>query len=162
MPTFKKPMTELLDLVPSIKIDSPSTHAYDAVAAIGRLKDEGRSLWEEGSKEFARWKRACDRLWKFLNSEMGERRFERRESLGEALKDFIDGWDHERGRLSQMLHAKRISPVDRRSALDWMEFIFRLSIGAIVSYWTRPVTHIHLHDTVNLTFTVERLNPECA
>ena len=154
MPSFKKPMTELLDMVPSIKSDSPSTHAYVAVSAIGRLRDDGCGLWEEGSREFARWKRACDRLWKFLNSEMGERRFQKGESLGEALKDFIDGWDHERGRLSQMLQAKRISAADRRSALDWMEFIFRLSIGAIVSYWTRHVTHMSLKDTGSLTFTM--------
>ena len=156
MPRFKKPMTELLDRVPSIKSDPPSTHAYDAVAAIGRLKDDGRRLWGDGSREFARWKSACDLLWKFLNSEMGERRFQRGESLGDALKDFIDGWDHERGRLSQMLQTKRISTVDRRSILDWMEFIFRLSIGAIVSFWTRHVTDMSLQDTGVVTFTMEK------
>lgn len=47
MPTFKKPMTELLDLIPSIKSDPPSTHAYDALAAIGSLTDEGHRLWGE-------------------------------------------------------------------------------------------------------------------
>ena len=157
MPTFKKPMTELLDLVPSITSGPPSTHAHAAVAAIGRLKDEGHILWNQGSKEIARWERACDRVRKFVNSEMGERRFQRGQSLGEALKAFIDGWDHERGRLSQMLHAKQISAADRRSALDWLEFIFRLSIGAIVSYWTHHVAHMRFESRAALTLhrTVE-------
>ena len=135
---FSRRRMELIDLVRRIRSYAPEDHAYNAIAGIGRLKDEGDHYWKDQHRVRDRWNHYCDDLFHFLNAEMGKRRFLDNQPLGAALTEFIHEFEHHTGRLYQMLHAKHISAADRRRELAWMDLIYRFSTYAILTFWTQP------------------------
>lgn len=129
---------ELIDLVHHINEHTSAEHSYNAVASVGRLKEEGNRFWKTQPRERDRWNHYCDDLFRFLNAGMGERRFLRKQSLEEALTEFIDQFEHHTGRIYQMLHAKHIATFDREWVLAWINVIYRFSTYAILTFWAMP------------------------
>lgn len=135
---FSRRRMELIDLVRRIRSHAPEDHAYNSVASIGRLKDEGNHYWKDQPRARDRWNHYCDGLLRFLNAEMEKRRFLENQPLGAALTEFIHEFEHHTSRLYQMLHAKHISAANRRRELAWMDLIYRFSTYAILTFWTQP------------------------
>ena len=131
-------MMRFRNLVYRINEHPPEEHAYNAVASIGRLKDEGIRFWKSQPPAGDRWNHYCDDLFRFLNAEMGERRFLRKQSLETALVEFIHEFEHHTGRIHQMLHAKHIAAADRLGLVAWIDHIYRFSTYAILTFWRNP------------------------
>ena len=73
--------------------DQTSGHLmHNAIAGIQRLRDDGRGYWSEDSKEGRRWRKACNRLWKFL--ERVDLRRSQGEPLEEILREFFSAGGH--------------------------------------------------------------------
>ena len=112
-------------------------HLRDALAVIGRLKDEGRRFWPDGSAQLSRWKEGCTELWTFLNN-LGARRNVESQDLATAMREFIQEFEHHTGRMYQMLYGATARPDEDQSVTDifeWFNLVFRLSIYALLSGW---------------------------
>ena len=101
---FNERHGQLIDLVKRFEAEPSSTHAYNALAAIGRLKDDGATFWNEGSKQLARWRHYCTVLWKFLNADLGRRRHIESQDLATVLREFIQEFEHSIGGMYEMLY----------------------------------------------------------
>ena len=53
---FNERHGRLIDYVDRFEAKPSSTHARDALAAIGRLHDDGARFWDEGSRQLTRWR----------------------------------------------------------------------------------------------------------
>ena len=126
------------DFVPLFEKAPSSTHVRNARAVIERLRDEeGKALWPEGSEELSRWQRGWTELWWFMNR-LEERRHIKKQDLPTALREFIHKFEHETGRMIQMLYSQpdtstRDSNIESTSR--WCDFVFRCAIYAVVSFW---------------------------
>lgn len=124
----------------------------NAIGGIQRLRDDGRGYWSEDSKEGRRWRKACNRLWKFL--ERVDLRRSRGEPLEEILREFFGEFEHQSDRLRQLLHQKQASETadkEREQASRWLEFIFRAATYAIVAAW---FNYKRVNQTVYLTLNM--------
>ena len=135
---FKDRHLKLIDLIERFESKSSSTHAYNALAAIGRLKDDGAIFWDEGSDQLTRWRRSCTELSQFINAELGRRRHIEKQDLATALREFIQEFEHSTDRMYQMLHGISDEPDDNpylERMLRWLELVYRYSTYAIISFW---------------------------
>ena len=135
---YRKRWLQWRDFVPLFEKEPSSTHVRNARAVIERLRDEeGKALWPEGSEELSRWQRGWTELWWFMNR-LGERRHIRKQDLSTVLREFIHKFEHETGRMIQMLYSQpdtstRNSNIESTSR--WCDFVFRCAIYAVVSFW---------------------------
>ena len=126
------------DLVPLFEEKPSSTHVRNALAIMERLRDEeGKALWPEGSEELSRWQKGWKELWGFMNR-LGERRHVEKQDLPTALREFIHKFEHETGRMIQMLYSQpdtstRDSNIESTSR--WCNFAFKCAVYAVVSFW---------------------------
>ena len=134
---YSKRRVDLRDLVPRFEKEPSSTHVRNACAVIERLRDEGKTLWPEGSKELSRWQKGWTELWWFMNR-LGERRHIKKQDLPTALREFIQEFEHTTERMFQVLHSQpdasiRDSNVETIS--HWCDFAFRCATYAVVAFW---------------------------
>ena len=151
---FKERHVRLIDLVDRFEAKPASTHARNALAAIGRLNDDGATFWNEGSRQLTRWRRACTELWQFINAELGRRRHLEKQDLATALREFIQKFEHSTDRIYQMLHGISGDPADNSDLermLRWIELVYRYSTYAIISFWIDDKTE---HNSVKITMNL--------
>ena len=135
MPRYNERLLHLRDLVPRFEKEPSSTHVRNALAAIQRLRENGRTFWQEDSTELSRWREGCHELWNFINR-LGERRKE--QDLPTALREFIHDFEHDTGRMFQMLCSRpeaAATDPDIEWFSCWCDLVYRLSTYAIVSFW---------------------------
>ena len=148
---FNERKFKLIDLVDRFEAEPSSTHARNALAAIGRLKDEGAGFWDEGSNQLTRWRHYCTVLDQFINAELGRRRHMEKQDLSTALREFIQEFEHSIGGMYEMLHGISGDPDDNpklEPMLRWFELVYRFSTYAIVSFWIDDKTE---HNSVKIT-----------
>ena len=148
---FNERHGRLIDYVDRFEAKPSSTHARDALAAIGRLKDDGAIFWKEGSSQLTRWRRACTELWQFINAELGRRRHIEKQELATALREFIQEFEHSTDRIYQMLYGISDAPDDNpelERMFRWLELVYRFSTYAIISFWIDDKTE---HNSVKIT-----------
>ena len=135
---FRNRHLELLDIVGRFEAGSASGHAHAARAVIERVREEGRTFWEEGSSQLNRWRDYCNVLWKFIHTSLGERRNLRKQDITEALREFFREYEHSTYEMYKMLYGTSDDPENDlriKQVLDWFPLIFRCSTYAITSYW---------------------------
>ena len=150
---FNERHLKLIDLMDRFEAKPSSEHAYNALAAIGRLKDDGATIWNEGSSQLTRWRDYCTVLWTFVNS-LGKRRYIEKQDLTTVLRKFIQEFEHSIGRMYQMLYGISNDP-DNNPDLDrmlrWFEMVYRFSTYAIISFWIDDKTE---HNSVKITMNI--------
>ena len=154
MPRFKERQLRLVDMIGRFETKPSSEHVRDALAAIGRLKDDGAAFLDEDSGQLFRWREGCTTLWTFLNR-LGERRYVKKQDLATALREFIQEFEHSTGRMFQMLYSTSDDPdndPDIERILRWFDLIYRLSTYALISFWIDDKTEeVSVRITMNLT-----------
>jgi len=108
----------LRDLIPRFEAAPTSEHVRNAVAAVQRLDDEGRSFWPAGSNQLSRWERCCNDLLDIING-LGKRRWGQKQDLPTALREFIGEFEHTTYRMLQMLSNR---PDDLEHIGLWCDF----------------------------------------
>ena len=153
MPRFDERPLQWIDVLGRFEASSHQTHVHDALALIGRLKDEGRTFWPEGSSQVGRWEEGCTELWTFLNR-LGTRRDLNKQDLATALREFIQEFEHTTDRMYQMLYGAVADPNDDdrvTQVFDWFNLVFRSSTYALVSGWLNDKQEQNVVEiTVNL------------
>ena len=139
----------LRDLIPRFEAASTAEHVYNAISAIQRLDEEGKSLCQEGSKELSRWQRGCNDLLNIINGLWKRRRVEKHD-LPTALREFMQEFEHTTHRILQILCQR---PDDRERIGLWCDFIYRLSTYALVSFWIDDKTE---EMTIRIEMTFDR------
>ena len=137
MAPFDKRPLQWTDILGRFEACSHQTHVHDALGLIGRLKDEGRRFWPDGSSQLCRWEEGCTELGGFLNR-LGTRRDLCGQDLATVMREFIQGFEHNTERMYQMLYGAVESPDDDpgiTEVFDWFNFVFRSSIYALLSGW---------------------------
>ena len=140
----------LRDLIPRFEAVPTSEHVRNAVAAVQRLDNDGRSFWPTGSNQLSRWQRCCNDLLAIING-LGKRRWGQKQDLPTALREFIGEFEHTTYRMLQMLSN---SPDDLEHIGLWCDFTYRLSTYALVSFWIDDKTEqlsIHIEMTFDRT-----------
>ena len=153
-PRFKARQHQLMDFVGRFEAKPSSTHVYNALAAVRRLKDDGANFWDEGSDHLRRWREGCATLWTFLST-LGSRRDIEKQDLTVVLREFIQEFEHSTWRMYQLLYGVFGDPdnnPDLKQILDWFDLVYKLSTYALISTWIDDKTEqALLHITVNLT-----------
>lgn len=137
MARFKERTSDPLGFVGRFEAQASSSHAYNAVAAIGRLEDDGRRLWRTDRERRCRWVKACRTLSRFLN-DLEARRHTRQQDLATVLREFIAEFEHSTWRMYQMVHGRTADPCSDpalKQTLDWFELVYKLCTYAIVASW---------------------------
>ena len=148
---FNERHGRLIDYVDRFEAKPSSTHARDALAAIGRLKDDGAGFWDEGSRQLTRWRHYCTVLCTFLNSDLGRRRHLEKQKLATALREFIQEFEHSIGGMDEMLYGISDAPDDNpelERMFRWFEVVYRFSTYAIISFWIDDKTE---HNSFKIT-----------
>jgi hypothetical protein len=124
---------QLTDLIGRFEARSSADHCYRAIAALQRLRDDGRDYWKSDPQALKRWNRGCDVLLKFLNT-LGARR---KQPLATVMREFVQEFEHSLGRMYQLLFSTSVpnGEATREGYLSWVEFAYRLSTYAILSAW---------------------------
>ena len=151
---FNERKFKLIDLVDRFEAESSSTHVRNALAAIGRLQDDGAIFWDEGSDQLTRWRHYCTVLDQFINAELGRRRYMEKQELYKALREFIQEFEHSTDRMCQMLHGISDEPDDNpdlERMLRWFEVVYRFSTYAIISFWIPDKKE---HNSVKITMNL--------
>ena len=139
----------LRDLIPRFEAVPTSEHVRNAVAAVQRLDNDGRSFWPAGSNQLSRWQRCCNDLLAIVNG-LGKRRWGQKQDLPTALREFIAEFEHTTYRMLQMLSNRP----DLEHIGLWCDFTYRLSTYALVSFWIDDKTEqlsIHIEMTFDRT-----------
>ena len=137
MSRFKERNPHLMDVLGRFEAHSHQTHMHDAFGVIGRLKDDGRRFWPEGSSQLSRWEEGCTELMSFLNG-LGTRRNLDKQDLTTALREFFQEYEHITERMYQMMYGAVNNPNDDErfaEIFDWFNFVFRSTTYALVSGW---------------------------
>ena len=152
---FSERYGQPIDLVDRFEAEPSSTHARNALAAIGRLQDDGATFWKEGSRQLTRWRDYCTVLSTFLNSDLGTRRHLENQDLATALREFIQEFEHSIYGMYEMLYGIPDDPDDNpelERMLGWFELVYRFSTYAIISFWIDDKTeHNSVKMKINLT-----------
>ena len=129
---------ELIDLIGRFEANSSADHCYNAIAALQRVRADGRDYWKSDPKALERWNRGCDVLLKFLNT-LGART---EEPLATVMREFVREFEHSVGRMYQLLFSASAprGEAARVRFLSWVEFTYRLSTHAILSSWIEDKT----------------------
>lgn len=150
---FNERYGQLIDLVDRFEAESSSTHARNALAAIGRLNDDGANFWNEGSGQLSRWRDYCTVLSTFLNR-LGKRRHIEKQDLAKILREFIQEFEHSIGGMYEMLYGISDDPDDNPELewmLRWFELVYRFSTYAIISFWIDDKKE---HNSVKITMNL--------
>lgn len=127
----------MMDLIGRFEAKSSSSHTYDALAAIQRLRDDGSTFWDEGSPQLRRWREYNDTLHTFLCS-LEQRRRAEQLSLETAQREFFQEFEHSEAGMYEMLYgvcgdAKNNLAI--RQFIDWCNLIYRLATYALTATW---------------------------
>ena len=129
---------QLIDLIGRLEAKSSADHCYNAIAALQRLRVDGRDHWKSDPEALKRWNRGCDVLLEFLNT-LGART---KEPLATVMREFVQEFEHSVGRMYQLLFSASApeGETTRVRFLSWVEFAYRLSTYAILSWWIEDKT----------------------
>ena len=153
---FNERHGRLIDYVDRFEAKPSSTHARDALAAIGRLQDDGAGFWDEGSRQLTRWRDYCTVLCTFLNSDLGRRRHGKAR-FGHGATRVHSGVRAFHRRMYQMLYGISDDPDDNPDLdrmLRWFEVVYRFSTYAIISFWIDDKTE---HNSIKITMNLPRV-----
>ena len=137
MARYDKRPLQWSDILGRFEAHSHQTHIHNAFGLIGRLKDEGRRFWPQGSEQLRRWERGCTDLLRFFNR-LGTRKDLENQDLTTAMREFVQEFEHTTGRMYQMLYGEIPDPQDDQRVteiFDWFNLVFRSSIYAVLSGW---------------------------
>ena len=161
MPRYKDRKTCLMDAVPRFEAEPSSTHVRNAIGAIERLERDGVALWDEGSDQLSRWREGYTEISVFLNR-LGERRYAQKQDLATVLREFIQEFEHQTGRLFQMLYSTSEDPdndPDVERIVLWFNTIYRFSTYALLSFWIDDKTE-ETNVKIKINLTERRTNVE--
>lgn len=121
----------LIDLIGRFEAKSSANHCHDAIAALQRLRDDGRGYWKSDPAALKKWDQSCEVLLKFLNT-LGTRA---EEPLATVMREFVQEFEHSVGRMYQLLFSASApdGETTRVRFLSWVEFVYRLSTYALLS-----------------------------
>lgn len=77
-------------------------------------------------------------LWKFVTTELGQRRFVRNQNVQTAFREFVSEFEHSMHGMFEMLYGTSKHPDNdeyMQKILSLFEAVYRLSTYAIISYW---------------------------
>ena len=152
---FKNRHPQLIDIVDRFEAIPSSTHIRNARGAIERVREEGASFWKEGSSQLTRWRRYCNVLWDFIQTDLGNRRHLKNQDLATALREFIQEFEHSTGGMYKMLYGTSDDPESDSNItrmLDWFNLIYKFSTYAILAFWIDDKTE-HVATTISLNLT---------
>ena len=135
---FADRSVEFLDLLQRFEAKSSSDHNRMAQGAIERLRQEGGSFWSEDQKQLKRWRNYCTVLWTFIVTDLGSRRFNQKQDLETALREFIAEFEHSTYGMFEMLYGTSEnvdSDPSVRRMFSLFELVYRSSTYAILAYW---------------------------
>ena len=135
---FADRSVEFFDLLERFEAKSSSDHNRMAQGAIERLRQEGSSFWSEEQKQLKRWQDYCNVLWTFVVTNLGDRRFNQKQDLESALREFIAEFEHSTHGMFEMLFgtSKDVdSDPNVRRMFTLFEWVYRSCTYAIVAYW---------------------------
>ncbi len=137
---YKERLLQLTDLIGRFEAKSSADHCYNAIAALQRLRDDGRDYWRSDPEALKRWNRGCDVLQVFLNN-LGTRT---KQPLATIMREFVQEFEHSIGRMYQLLFSGSIpeGEATRTRYLSWVELAYRLSTYAILSSWIEDKTEV--------------------
>ena len=135
---FAKRSIEFFDLLQRFEAKASSDHIRMAQGAIERLRQEGGSFWSEDQKQLSRWRDYCNVLRAFIVTDLAERRFNQKQELGTALREFIAEFEHSTHGMFEMLYGTSDdadSDPNIRNMFTLFEWVYRSSTYAILAYW---------------------------
>ena len=136
MTRYDERSPRLIDLVARFESKSSADHAYNAYAAIQRLRDDGATLWAEGTDQRNRWNKGCTTLLEYLRKV-----YQEQETGGDwttVFREFLQEFEHATQRMLQLLHSSGVEEENPQYIDDicsWIEFTYRLSTYAMISRW---------------------------
>ena len=148
MPRYDERTPRLIDIVPMFESKSSADHAYNAYAAIQRLRDDGAKFWEEGTDQRNRWNRGCNTLIDRLNALPSNR--VAREDWTTVFRELLHEFEHATQRMNQMLQSENVEndfPGYADQFHSWIDFTYRLLTYAMISTWIDDKT---VHQTVHM------------
>ncbi|MYF98750.1 hypothetical protein F4212_06380 [Candidatus Poribacteria bacterium] len=152
---FADRSVEFFDVVQRFEAKSSSDHGRVAQGAIERLMQEGSSFWSEDQRQLKRWQDYCNVLWNFIVTDLGNRRFNQKQDLETALREFIGEFEHSTHGMFEMLHGTSEdadSDPSIRNILAWFELVYRSSTYAILSCWIDE-KHEHKSTAIDISVT---------
>ncbi len=135
---FASRSVEFFDLIQRFEAKSSQIHVIGAQGAIERLRQEGDGFWSEDQKQLKRWQDYCNVLWTFVVTDLGNRRFNEKQDLETALREFIDEFEHSTHGMFEMLYGTSEYPdsdPNVRKMFTLFELVYRASTYAILAYW---------------------------
>ena len=135
---FENRSPEFFDLLQRFEEKPCSEHARNAQGVIERLRQEGNRFWSEDQKQLKRWRHYCNVLWTFIVTDLGGRRFNQKQDLATALREFIAEFEHSTHGMFEMLYGTSNdadSDPNVRRVFTLFEWVYRSSTYAILAYW---------------------------
>lgn len=135
---FMNRSVEFFDLLGRFEANPSSHHGRMAQGAIERLRQEGSNFWSEEQKQLKRWQDYCNVLWTFVVTDLGNRRFNQKQDLETALREFISEFEHSTHGMFEMVYGTSEdvnSDPNVRRVFTLFEWVYRSSTYAILAYW---------------------------
>lgn len=135
---FANRSLEFFDLIQRFEAKTSSEHSLNAQGAIERLRQEGKNFWADDQKQLRRWMDYCKVLWDFIVTDLGDRRFNQKQDLATAMREFIGEFEHSTHGMFEMLYGASDdvdSDPNIRKMLSLFELVYRSSTYAILAYW---------------------------
>lgn len=135
---FANRSIEFFDLLGRFEAKSSSDHCRMAQGAIERLREEGIGFWSKEQRQLKRWEDYCNVLWAFVVTDLGNRRFNEKQDLETALREFIAEFEHSTYGMFEMLYGTSEdaeSDPNVRRMFTLFEWVYRASTYAILAYW---------------------------
>lgn len=128
---YKERPLQLIDLIGRFEAKSSADHCHTAIAALLRLRDDGRDYWKLDAQALKRWNSGCDVLLTFLR-DLGT---QTKQPLATVMRKFVQEFEHSVGRMYQLLFSESVlkGEATRERYLTWAEFAYRLCTYAILS-----------------------------
>ena len=156
---FANRSIEFFDLLERFEAKSSSEHNRMAQGAIERLRQEGSSFWSEEQKQLKQWQDYCNALWIFVVTDLGNRRFNQKQDLATALREFIAEFEHSTHGMFEMLYgtSEDVGSDPRiRGMFTLFEWVYRSSTYAILAYWLDE-KHEEKSTTIHFKFSQNKL-----
>ena len=128
---YEERSLQLIDLIGRFEAKSSAEHGHTAIAALQRLRDNGREYCQSDPQALKRWNSGCDVLIGFLNG-LGTRT---KQPLETVMREFVQEFEHSVGRMYQLLFSGSVleGKASRERYLSWVEFIVSVCTYAILS-----------------------------